>query len=120
MKNTKIEQQTIDTLEMAMWKSCILAGPENVQFDYNDCIFNKLKTELLSSLDRLQVICTLLDEGEKNSVEILINKLIDLGKLDIALRISLMFNYNHKVSNIFFIFNYRILKKHIFYRICKY
>lgn len=100
LKNTEIEQQTIDTLEMAMWKSCILAGPENVQFDCNDYIFNKLKTELLSGLDRLQIACSLMDESEKNSVEILINKLIDLGKLDIALRISMMFNYSHKVSNI--------------------
>ncbi|CAL1689224.1 unnamed protein product [Lasius platythorax] len=96
LKNTEIEQQTIDTLEMAMWKSCILAGPENVQFDCNDYIFNKLKTELLSGLDRLQIACSLMDESEKNSVEILINKLIDLGKLDIALRISMMFNYSHK------------------------
>ncbi|GAB1864875.1 Spatacsin [Camponotus japonicus] len=96
LKNTEIEQQTIDTLEMAMWKSCILAGPENVQFDCDDYIFNKLKTELLSGLDRLQVVCSLIDEDEKKSVEILINKLLDLGKLDIALRISMMFNYNHK------------------------
>ncbi|XP_072747233.1 spatacsin [Anoplolepis gracilipes] len=96
LKNTKIEQQIIDTLEMAMWKSCILAGPENVQFDCNDYVFNKLKTELLSGLDRLQVACSLSDENEKNSVEILMNKLLDLGKLDIALRISMMFNYNHK------------------------
>lgn len=100
LKNTEIEQQTIDTLEMAMWKSCILAGPENVQFDCNDYIFNKLKTELLSGLDRLQVVCSLIDEGEKDSVKILMNKLLDLDKLDIALRISKMFNYNHKVSNI--------------------
>lgn len=100
LKNTEIEQQTIDTLEMAMWKSCILAGPENVQFDYDDYIFNKLKTELLSSMDRLQVVCSLIDEDEKKSVEILINKLLDLGKLDIALRISMMFNYNHKVGSI--------------------
>lgn len=100
LKNTEIEQQTIDTLEMAMWKSCILAGPENVQFDCDDYIFNKLKTELLSGLDRLQVVCSLIDEDEKKSVEILINKLLDLGKLDIALRISMMFNYNHKVSSI--------------------
>lgn len=85
---------------MAMWKSCILAGPENVQFDCDDYIFNKLKTELLSGLDRLQVVCSLIDEDEKKSVEILINKLLDFGKLDIALRISVMFNYNHKVSSI--------------------
>ncbi|KAL6259083.1 hypothetical protein P5V15_009005 [Pogonomyrmex californicus] len=95
LKNTEIEQQTIDTLEMAMWKSCILAGPENIEFDCNDYIFNKLKTELLSGLDKLQVTCSLI-ESEKNAAEVLINKLIDLGKLDIALRISLIFNYNHK------------------------
>lgn len=80
-----------------MWKSCILAGPENIQFDNNDSIFNKLKTELLSGLDKLEVICSLGDESEKDSAEILINQLIDLGKLDIALRISVIFNYNHKV-----------------------
>ncbi|XP_018364335.1 PREDICTED: spatacsin isoform X1 [Trachymyrmex cornetzi] len=96
MKNAEIEQQTIDTLEMAMWKSCILAGPENIEFDNNDRIFNKLKTELLSGLDKLQVTCSLIDENEKSAAEILINKLIDLGKLDTALRISVIFHYNHK------------------------
>ncbi|XP_039304859.1 spatacsin isoform X2 [Solenopsis invicta] len=96
LKNTEIEQQTIDTLEMAMWKSCILAGPDNIEFEKNDHIFNKLKTELLSGLDKLQVTCSLIDESEKDAAEILINKLIDLGKLDIALRISVIFNYNHK------------------------
>ncbi|XP_011147988.1 spatacsin [Harpegnathos saltator] len=96
LKNTKIEQQTINTLEMAMWKSCILAGPENIQFDCDDYIFNKLKTELLSGLDKLEVTYSLEDESEKDSAEILINRLIDLGKLDIALRISMIFNYNHK------------------------
>lgn len=80
-----------------MWKSCILAGPENIQFDTNDCIFNKLKTELLFGLDELVVTCSLEDKNEKDSAEILINRLIDLGKLDIALRISIIFNYNHKV-----------------------
>lgn len=85
---------------MAMWKSCILAGPENIEFDHNDYIFNKLKTELLSGLDNLQVTCSLIDENEKNAAETLINKLIDLGKLDIALRISVIFNHNHKVNSI--------------------
>lgn len=125
LKNTEIEQQTIDTLEMAMWKSCILAGPENIEFDCNDYIFNKLKTELLSGLDKLQVICSLTDENEKNAAEILINKLIDLGKLDTALRISVIFNYNHKVNSIFL--NFRFIgiiaikfTSIIFYRICKY
>lgn len=97
LKNTEIEQQTMNTLEMAMWKSCILAGPENIQFDCNDCIFNKLKTELLSGLDKLEVTCSLEDKSEKDAAKILINRLIDLGKLDIALRISVIFNYNHKV-----------------------
>ncbi|XP_014476874.1 PREDICTED: spatacsin [Dinoponera quadriceps] len=96
LKNTEIERQTIDTLEMAMWKSCILAGPENIQFDCNNNIFNKLKTELLSGLDKLEVACSLDDENEKDSAEILINRLIELGQLDIALRISVIFNYNHK------------------------
>ncbi|EZA52114.1 Spatacsin [Ooceraea biroi] len=96
LKNTEIEQQTIDTLEMAMWKSCILAGPENIEFDCNDGIFNKLKTELLSGLDNLQVTCSLVDENEENSAEVLLNRLIDLGKLDTALRISKIFNCNHK------------------------
>ncbi|XP_036147229.1 spatacsin isoform X2 [Monomorium pharaonis] len=96
LKNTKIEQQTIDTLEMAMWKSCILAGPDNIEFDSDNHIFNKLKTELLSGLDKLQVTCSLTDENEKNAAEILINKLIDLGKLTVALRIGTIFNYNHK------------------------
>lgn len=80
-----------------MWKSCILAKPENIQFNYNDHIFNKLKTELLSGSDKLQVTCSLMDENEKNSAKNLIDRLIDLGKLDIALRISMIFNYNHKV-----------------------
>jgi len=97
LKNTEVEQQTIDTLEMAMWKSCILAESENIQFNCNDHIFNKLKTELLSGLDKLQVTCSLMDENEKNSAKNLIDRLIDLGKLDTALRISMIFNYNHKV-----------------------
>lgn len=91
-----------------MWKSCILAGPDNIEFDGNDHIFNKLKTELLSGLDKLQVTCSLIDEDEKNAAEILINKLIDLGKLDIALRIGVIFNYNHKVNNIFLFWNLQV------------
>jgi len=99
LKNTEIERQTIDTLEMAMWKSCILAGPENIKFDRNDGIFNKLKTELLSGLNDLQAACSLVDENEERSAEALMNRLIDLGKLDIAMRISKIFNCNHKVSD---------------------
>ncbi|XP_020295554.1 spatacsin isoform X2 [Pseudomyrmex gracilis] len=96
LKNTEIEQQTIDTLETAMWKSCILAGPENVEFDRNDNIFSKLKTELLFGLDRLQVSCFLTDKTEIYSVGVLIDKLIDLGRVDVALRINTIFNCNHK------------------------
>jgi len=82
-----------------MWKSCILAGPENIEFDHNDGIFNKLKTELLSGLNDLQAACSLVDESEERSAEALMNRLIDLGKLDTAMRISKIFNCNHKVSN---------------------
>lgn len=101
LKNTEIEQRTIDTLEMAMWKSCILAGPANIEFDRNNNIFNKLKTELLFGLDRLQVGCSLTDETEMHSAGVLIDKLTDLGRVDVALRISTIFNYNHKVSVFF-------------------
>lgn len=100
LRDVETEQQIIDTLEMAMWKSCILAGPENVQFDNGLYVFNKLKTELLSGLNKLKLSCTLSDQCEKDAAESLINKLIDLGKLDVALRISTIFNYKHKVSSI--------------------
>ncbi|XP_031835040.1 spatacsin isoform X2 [Nomia melanderi] len=96
LKNVQIEQQTIDTLEMAMWKSCILADPENIQLGSGPYIFNKLKTELLSGLDELKFSCALNEPSEKNAAEKLINKLIDLNRLDTALRISTIFNYKHK------------------------
>ena len=98
LKNIETEQQNIDALETAMWKSCILANPENVQLDDGPYIFNKLKTELLSGLNNLKFSYTLSNIQEKNAAETLINKLIDLGKLDTALRISTIFNYKHKVS----------------------
>lgn len=81
-----------------MWKSCMLAGPENVQLDDGPYIFNKLKTELLSGLNELKFGYTLSNIQEKNAIESLINTLIDLGKLDTALRISTIFNYKHKVN----------------------
>ncbi|XP_043488145.1 spatacsin [Polistes fuscatus] len=96
LKDSQIEQQTIDTLEMAMWKSCILIGPNNVLLEYEDEILKKLKTELLSGLNKLQVTCTLADANEESAAEYLINKLIDAGKLDVALRISTIFNYKHR------------------------
>lgn len=98
LKESQIEQQTIDTLEMAMWKSCILIGPNNVLLEYEEEILKKLKTELLSGLNKLQVTCTLADANEGSAAEYLINKLIDAGKLDLALRISTIFNYKHRVS----------------------
>lgn len=85
-----------------MWKSCILAGPENIQLDNESRTFNKLKTELLSRLNKLKFSCTLNNLHEKNAAKDLIDKLIDLGKLDTALRISTIFNYKHKVSIINF------------------
>ncbi|KAF3424657.1 hypothetical protein E2986_01902 [Frieseomelitta varia] len=96
LKDIKTEQQNIDALETAMWKSCILAGPENVQLDDGPYIFNKLKTELLSGLNNLKFSYTLSNIQEKYATETLINKLIDVGKLDTALRISTIFNYKHK------------------------
>ncbi|KAK2583208.1 hypothetical protein KPH14_009228 [Odynerus spinipes] len=96
LKDSQIEQQTIDTLEMAMWKSCILIGPNNVLLEYDEEILQKLKTELMAGLNKLQITCTLTDPNEENAAEQLINKLIDAGKLDLALRISTIFNYNHR------------------------
>ncbi|KAF7381387.1 hypothetical protein HZH66_013781 [Vespula vulgaris] len=96
LKESQIEQQTIDTLEMAMWKSCILIAPNNVLLEYEGEILQKLKTELLSGLNKLQVTCTLADANETSAAEYLINKLIDAGKLDLALRISTIFNYKHR------------------------
>lgn len=102
LRNVDTEQQTIDTLEVAMWKSCILAGPENIHLDDGPYLFNKLKTELLSGLNKMKLRCTLNDPYEKDAAESLINKLIDSRKLDVALRISTIFNYKHKVNSIEF------------------
>ncbi|CAK9804301.1 SPG11 [Anthophora quadrimaculata] len=96
LKNVEAEQQNIDVLEVAMWKSCILAGPENIQLEKGPYIFNKLKTELISELNKLKFSYALSTIEEQNATENLINKLIDLGKLDTALRISTIFNYEHK------------------------
>ncbi|XP_076280997.1 spatacsin [Lasioglossum baleicum] len=96
LKSVDTEQQNINTLEMAMWKSCMLADLENIQLGSGPRVFNKLKTELLSGLDKLEFIYTLNEPYEKSAAEKLINKLIDLNKIDIALRISTIFNYKHK------------------------
>lgn len=84
-----------------MWKSCILAGPENIEIENQEGIFNKLKTELLSDLNNLQITCTLSDPQEKIAIESLINRLLDAGRLDTALRIGYFFNYKHKVRTRF-------------------
>ncbi|CAL7936629.1 unnamed protein product [Xylocopa violacea] len=96
LKSIEAELETIDTLEMAMWKSCILANPENVQLEKGPYIFNKLKTELLSGLNKLKFSYTLSNEHERSATKKLINTLIDLNRLDTALRISTIFNYKHK------------------------
>ncbi|XP_078044398.1 LOW QUALITY PROTEIN: spatacsin [Augochlora pura] len=96
LKSVDAEQQNIDTLEMAMWKSCMLADPENIQLGSGPLIFNKLKTELLSGMDKLKFSYTLNEPCERDAAENLINKLIDLNKIDIALRISAIFNCKHK------------------------
>lgn len=96
LKENSDDCQTCDKAEMAMWKSCILAGPENIEIENESVIFRKLKTELLSELNDLQITCVLNDPQEKAALESLINKLLDAGKLDRALRISAIFNYKHK------------------------
>lgn len=93
------DKQTIDTVEMAMWKSCILAGPDSLEIDGSPGVFNKLKRELLSGVNDLQVSCTLNDTVEESAVEVLINRFIAVGELDTALRISTIFNYKHRVCN---------------------
>ncbi|XP_066592873.1 spatacsin isoform X2 [Prorops nasuta] len=96
LMNIETNQNLIGTLEVAMWKSCILAGPENIELHYENHNFEKLKTELLSSISNLQIHCSLTSATEEISTEILINKLLNVGRIDIALRISSIFNYKHK------------------------
>ncbi|XP_058809210.1 spatacsin [Phymastichus coffea] len=90
------ERQLCDKVEMAMWKSCILAGPKNIEIKSQDSVYKKLKTELLSSISGLQVICSLEEPDEKVAVEVLIGRLLDAGRLDTALRICAIFNYRNK------------------------
>lgn len=92
------DRQTCDTVEMAMWKSCILAGPENIEIKHQDSVYKKLKTELLSSISGLQVTCSLTEPDEKVAVEVLIGRLLDAGKLDTALRIGAIFNCRNRAS----------------------
>lgn len=88
---------------MAMWKSCILAGPENIEIKSQSTVFKKLKTELLSSISELRVSCSLTEPDEKKAVEILIGRLLDAGRLDTALRISAIFSHRTKESILTFV-----------------
>ena len=100
-----------------MWKSCILAGPKNIEIKSQSSIFKKLKTELLSSVSGLRVNCTLTEPGEKAAVEVLIGRLLDAGKLDTALRIGAIFNQRNRVSafleDITFVSHMSVLKSYI-------
>ncbi|XP_043283377.1 spatacsin [Venturia canescens] len=90
------DKQTLDTVEMAMWKSCILAGPDSIEIETESEVFNKLKSELLSGAAELRVSCSLNDSSEESAVELLINRFISAGQLATALRINTIFNYKHK------------------------
>ncbi|KAK0162920.1 hypothetical protein PV327_006649 [Microctonus hyperodae] len=95
LKPISTDQQTIDTVEMAMWKSCILAGPEAIEISSKRKMFKKLKTELLSVISNLRVSCILNDETEQEAVKTLIDRFIDDEDLETALRLSAIFNYKH-------------------------
>lgn len=82
---------------MAMWKSCILAGPENIELRTINGVFKKLKTELLSSVSGLQVACSLREPEEASAVQILIGRLLDAGRLETALRICAIFTCRNRV-----------------------
>ncbi|XP_015111289.1 spatacsin isoform X2 [Diachasma alloeum] len=96
LKPISTDQQTIDTVEMAMWKACILAGPAAIEILREKKHFNKLKTELLSGISNLRVSCSLNDESEEQAIQALINRFLDVDDLETSLRISAIFNYKHK------------------------
>ncbi|XP_048514375.1 spatacsin [Athalia rosae] len=96
LQETNTNRKIIDSIEMAMWKSCFLAGSENVYINDTPVAFNKLKTELMSGLVDLQVRCELNDPYEKLAVEKLIDRFIDVGNLQTALRIATIFNHKHR------------------------
>lgn len=96
------DRQLCDKVEMAMWKSCILAGPENIDIRIQDSVYKKLKTELLSGISGLQVTCCLDEPDEKVAVQVLIGRLLDAGRLDTALRIGAIFSHRNKVSTLLF------------------
>ncbi|KAJ8669006.1 hypothetical protein QAD02_000265 [Eretmocerus hayati] len=96
LKENSTDRRTCDTVEMAMWKSCILAGPDNIEIKPQETVFRKLKTELLSNISDLKVSCPLTGPEEESAVELLIGRLLDAGKLDTALRIGTIFNHRNK------------------------
>lgn len=96
LKGSSADPQIIDGVEMAMWKSCFLAGPDNVNLDDAPVPLDKLKTELMSGLTELRVRCELTEPGEKLAVKKLIDRFIDAGNLRTALRIATIFNCKHR------------------------
>ncbi|XP_014213188.1 spatacsin [Copidosoma floridanum] len=90
------ERRSRDTVEMAMWKSCILAGPENIEITARTGVFGNLRTELLSSIGKLRATCSLTEPQEKLAVEALIERLLDAGRLETALRIGAIFNCRNR------------------------
>lgn len=98
LEENSADRQICDTVEIAMWKSCILAGPENIEIKSQNNVFKKLKTELLSCVSELRVTCSLTEPDEKIAVDTLIGRLLDAGRLDTALRIGAIFNFRNKES----------------------
>ncbi|XP_001601258.1 spatacsin [Nasonia vitripennis] len=96
LEQNSSDRQICDTVEMAMWKSCILAGPENIELRTINGVFKKLKTELLSSVSGLQVSCSLREPEEKSAVQVLIGRLLDAGRLETALRICAIFTCRNR------------------------
>ena len=98
LESNSKDRKICDTVEMAMWKSCILAGPENIEIKSEETVYRNLKTELMSNVIGLQVNCAITEPDEKEKVEFLIGRLLDASKLETAIRISAIFNFRNRVS----------------------
>ncbi|XP_046417666.1 spatacsin isoform X2 [Neodiprion fabricii] len=96
LQGTSVNPNIKHGVEMAMWKSCILADPDTIDFNNAPISLNKLKTELMSGLSELQVCCELTEPGEKLAAEKLLERFLDTGHLGTALRIAKIFNYKHR------------------------